>query len=197
MKLLSTAVLALFAAAPAFAGTITIDFEAAPSFASVGSTYAASGVNFGGAVQGLANDSFTTYFTNAPSPVGVMFVAPGGTAADASMNVDGDFYGLSFYYSSADASTDAVQVWSGTDGTGNLLASFSLVANATLGCTDSAYCHWDQLSASFGSAARSVTFADSTAAAAFDNIGVIPEPSSVLLAGLALGAAFVTRRRAA
>jgi hypothetical protein len=195
MKLTSAAALSLLAAAPAFAGTITIDFEGAPSFGAVGNTYAASGVHFGGAVQGLANDSVSTYFTNAPSALGAMFVAGALSTADASMNVDDGFYGLSFFYSSAEAVVDAVQVWSGIDGTGNLLASLSLAVNATLGCTDSAFCHWDQLSASWGGAARSVTFAGNTATA-FDNVGVVPEPASVLLAGLALAGVVVTRRRA-
>ena len=125
-----------------------------------------------------------------------MFVVPGGTTAESSIDVSDGFYGLSFFYSSAAVAADAVQVWSGLDGTGDLLTSFSLAANATDGgCTDSPYCHWDQLSASFGRA-RSVTFGPGTEFAAFDNIGVVPEPATVLLAGLALTAAFVTRRRA-
>jgi MYXO-CTERM domain-containing protein len=195
MKLPSIAALALLTALPAFAGTITIDFEAAPSFAPVGNTYAASGVTFGGAIQGLANDGLGTYFTNAPSPLGVMFVFGALSRADASMNVDGGFYGLNFYYSSADDVVDAVQVFSGIDGTGTLLASINLTANATNGCTSSPFCHWDQLGASWSGAARSVLFADSTATA-FDNISVVPEPSSALLASLALAAAFMIRRRA-
>lgn len=181
-------------AAPAFAGVITLDFETAPSFAPIGNTYASSGITFGPDAQGLINDPLGPYFSNAPSPLGVMYLS-GINAPDAAMNVAGGFYGLSFYYSSALAVADAVQVWSGLNGTGDLLRSFSLSDNATLGCTDTAYCHWDSLAATFGRAALSVTFGAGTQLAAFDNISVVPEPSSALLAGLAMTGLLLTRRR--
>lgn len=199
MKRFALATLAIAtttAAVPAFAGIITLDFENAPSFASIGNTYAASGVRFGGDALGLVNDGTGSgtngeFFTHAPSPVGVMFVA----GSDGAMNVDGGFYGFSFFYSSADVLADAVQVWSGLDGTGTRLASFGLTANATTGCSDSAFCHWDMLGTSLNSVAHSVTFSPA-AAAAFDNISVVPEPGSALLAGLGLTALLVLRRRA-
>ena len=193
MKLLSLAAAALFAT-PAFAGVITLDFEAAPSFAPIGSTYASSGITFGPDAQGLVNDPLGPYFSNAPSPVGVMFLS-GLVVPDAAMNVAGGFYGLSFFYSSALAVVDAVQVWSGLNGTGDLISTFSLSDNATLGCTDTAYCRWDFLGASFSRAAYSVTFGAGTQLAAFDNISVVPEPSSAMLAGLALSALLLGRRR--
>lgn len=182
MKLLPLAAAALFAA-PAYAGVITIDFEAAPSFASILNTYSAVGVSFGPDAQGLANDALGPYFSNAPSNLGVMFVS--GT--DNAMNVAGGFYGIDFFYSSAADVQDGVQVWSGLDGTGTLLASFSLVNNANAGCSDTAYCHWDRLGASLNGTARSVTFAAGAQLAAFDNISVVPEPASALLAVLGLG----------
>lgn len=198
MKRFALAALASLAmsAVPAFAGTITLDFESAPSFASIVNTYAASGISFGGDALGLVNDGTGSgtngeFFTHAPSPLGVMFVA----GSDGAMNVAGGFYGFSFFYSSADALADAVQVWSGLDGTGTRLASFGLAANATLGCSDSAFCHWNELGASLNGMARSVTFSPA-AAAAFDNISVVPEPGSALLVGLGLTALLVLRRRA-
>lgn len=181
-------------ASPVFAGTITIDFEAAPSFASIGNTYASSGITFGPDAQGLVNDPLGPYFSNAPSPVGVMFLS-GLNVPDAAMNVANGFYGLSFFYASAAAVADAVQVWSGLNGTGDLITAYSLLDNATRGCTDTAYCRWDMLGSSFNRAARSVTFAAGTQLAAFDNITVVPEPTSMLLAGLALSALVVVRRR--
>ena len=185
---------AALVAAPAFAGVITIDFEAAASFASIGNTYASSGITFGPDAQGLANDALGPYFSNAPSPLGVMFLS-GISAPDAAMNVAGGFYGLSFFYSSALAVANAVQVWSGLNGTGDLITAYSLSDNATLGCTATAYCHWDMLGSSFSRVARSVTFSDGTQLALFDNISVVPEPSSALLAGLALSTLLVVRRR--
>jgi hypothetical protein len=193
MKKLALAMMVTSAlvAAPAFAGSITLDFETAPSFGSIDSLYAASGVTFGLDAQGLQNDALGPYFSNAPSPVGVMFVS----GPNSAMNVSGGFYGLSFFYSSADVVTDALQVWSDTDGLGTRLATFDLQNNASVGCTDSAYCNWNFLSASWAGAARSVTFAAGTQLAAFDNVTVVPEPSSVLLAGLALTALVASRRR--
>lgn len=184
-------VLAGLLAAPAFAGSITLDFETAPSFAPVGDTYAAWGVSFGQDLQGLSNDALGPYFSHAPSPLGVMFVS----GADATINAERGFSGLSLYYSSADVVNDGLQVWSGLNGSGTLLASLSLENNASRGCTDTAYCNWNFLSTNWNGTGYSVTFASGTQLAAFDNINLVPEPSSALLAGLALTALVASRRR--
>jgi hypothetical protein len=205
MKLSFAAALALFAAGPAFASNVTIDFEnaAAYSFQPVADNYSGLGATFTGDALGLVNDGLGSgangeYFTHAPSPIGVMFAAGSGAAMDGYQGAR--FYDfISFFYSSSEAIRDAVQV---LDDFGNVLASINLAANATDGCTDSAFCNWTQVTANFNGAGRVVTFGSSyvggTTLAAFDNIStnVVPEPSSVLLAGLALGAAFLTRRRA-
>ena len=207
MKPLAAAVLlALSAATPAFA-TTTFDFEAVTSFASIADFYNGGtdsagasgpnlGVSFGGDALGLANDS-TTFFSNAPSPIGVM--TPVGL--DAALDAAAGFAGaVSFYYSSTAAIANAVQVWSGLDGTGTLLASFNLAANAQSGCTDSPLCHFDVAGGAFTGVAHSLTFGNAADAAAFDNvtIAMVPEPaSSALMAlGLAGVAAFARRRRA-
>ncbi len=185
MKSFALAAAALMAT-PAFAGVTTLDFEGVTGFASIGTTYAApGGISFGPDAQGLVNDALGPYFSNAPTPVGVMFVS-GITVPDAAMNVAPGFNELSFYYSSADAVTKAVQVWSGGNGTGTLIASYDLLANAAQGCADTPYCHWDRLGGKLSQTALSVTFGAGTQAAAFDNISVVPAPPSVLLAGLAL-----------
>jgi PEP-CTERM motif len=193
MKLFALAAAALLGT-PAFAGAVNIDFEGVTSFASIGATYAARGVNFGPDAQGLVNDAAGPYFSNAPSPVGVMFLS-GLNVPDATMNVAAGFEALTFYYSSADAVSNAVQVWSGAGGTGTLIASYNLLANATQGCTDTAYCHWDLLGGRLSQTALSVTFGAGTQAAAFDNISAVPEPASALLVGLGLTALAIKRRR--
>ncbi len=188
----ATVLAAALAAPPAIASATTIDFESVSPFASIGNTYA--GVSFGPDAQGLVNDALGPYFSNAPSPLGVMFVSGTGVP-DAAMTVAAGFTQLSLFYSSADAVADAVQVWSGANGTGNLIASFNLLVNATNGCSDSAYCRWDTLSGVFAVKALSITFGAGTQAAAFDNISVVPEPASALLLGLGLAALVVSRRR--
>lgn len=196
MKFLTAAALALLAAGPALAATpapLMLDFEDAPSFDSVADHYAAQGVSFGADALGLANDEAGTYFSHAPSPLGVMFT----TGSDATLNVaDGFVNGFAFHYASAAAAPASVSVWSALNGTGTLLARFDLAANAQNGCSDSAFCHFDRLSASFSGVAHSVTFGDAVSnVVAFDNlqVGAVPEPTTVLmmafgLAGLALGA---------
>ena len=193
MKLLALVTAALFAT-PAFAGVTTIDFEGVNGFESIGARYAAVGVNFGPDAQGLVNDVLGPYFSNAPSPVGVMFVS-GVNVPDAAMTVTAGFDELSFYYASPEAVSNAVQVWAGANGTGALIASFDLAANATTGCTDTPYCNWSLLGAKLSETALSITFGAGTQVAAFDNISVIPEPTSVLLVGMALSAMVVVRQR--
>lgn len=194
MKLV-TAVTALalssLAAVPAVASVITLDFETAVGFAPIDTLYASQGVNFGGDVLGLQNDAIDTYFSNAPSPLGVMFSA--GPAS--TMNVDGGFVELSFFHSSSADAT--VEVWSGLDATGTLLASLSLGNNAQSGCTDTPYCNFSLLGTRLSSTrAYSVSFAGAAGTTAFDNVVLqtVPEPTSALLAGLGLMGLALSRR---
>ena len=196
MKLATTATtfaLSLLAAAPASAGVLTLDFEAAPSFESIDTLYAAQGVTFGLDALGLQNDAAGPYFSNAPSPVGVMTAV--GTAA--TMNVASGFVVLSLFYSSATDIADAVEVWSGLNATGTRLASLSLSNNAQIGCTDTPFCRFDLLGATLGERAFSVSFGNAAFAAAFDDIRLtVPEPTSTALVALALaGLALLSHRR--
>lgn len=204
LKPVAAALAALTFALPASAGVLTLDFETPTSFASIDTHYAGGtdgagvaganlGISFGGDVLALqATDGVTTYFSNAPSGTGAMTVV--GSAAV--MNVAAGFVALSFAYSSLDAVVDAVQVWSGLDGTGTLLGSFDLMANATDGCSDSPLCNFDTLQlGGFADLARSVSFGNAALVAVFDDVTVVPVPATALLAALGLAGVAATRRR--
>src|SRR3954467_15980824 len=106
------AALALLAAsaAPAFAGSFSIDFEQDWAYgADVGDTYASAGVSFVG-VGGLSNDADFTYYSGAPSPLGVAYAYTDGLTPGAFMNVaSGVTGGLSFAYSTPTALAGAVK----------------------------------------------------------------------------------------
>jgi hypothetical protein len=200
MKFLPTVgLLAALSAGPALAAPVVIDFETVASFAPVGNHYNGGGgptwgVVFGADALGLRNDALGPYFANAPTPLGVM--TPVGPAAI--LNVGYGFSKeLSFFYSSSALIANAVQVWSGLNGTGALLASFNLAANAQNNCTGAPFCRFDQITGTFAGLAQSMTFANATYLAAFDNIRLdIPEPGSILLLALGLSALGTLRRRA-
>lgn len=183
----------LMGAAPAFA--LTIDFEAAPAWDSVADTYAAMGVDFAGDALAFQNDDYTTLFSNAPAGDSVM--AAMGT--DAAMNVAAGFTGTaSFFYSSFVDTT--VGIYSGENGTGDLLASFNLTANALSCASDAGLCAWEEVSVAFGGVAKSIAFGQAAYDTAFDNISVsaVPEPSQAILLALGLsviGARSLRRRK--
>lgn len=127
------------------------------------------------------------------------------------MNVTSQFaYGLKFAYLAPAPAT--VEVWSGLDGTGTLLASLAL--SATPGCRSLNRCSWKVSGLNISGTASSVTFTGTPGQIGFDNLRVgipyrvigsptpmaystaraivTPEPSSFLLlatglAGLSLG----------
>jgi hypothetical protein len=190
----------ILSAGTASAALVTLDFDGPTSFSSIGSYYASQGVTFGLDALALQNDGLGggingEYFTNNPSPLGAM--APVGP--DATMNVAPGFNGLaSIWYSATDATT--VSIWSGVDGTGTLLHTWNLANNAQVGCGDSPFCNWTQLSFDLGAnIGRSIVFGNAASVAGFDNVAVntVPVPAALplLAMGVAGMGAFMRRRK--
>ncbi|WEN14286.1 PEP-CTERM sorting domain-containing protein [Rhodanobacter sp. AS-Z3] len=133
---------------------------------------------------------------NEPSASTVLFFLSGGAAT---MNVASGFNtGFSFYYSASTTDT-FVSVWSGLNGTGDLLSTLNLNANyAADNCSGDPtgiYCHWDPIGVLFDGIAHSVNFGGTANYVAFDDItlgsdnpgggGVnVPEPAALGMFGL-------------
>ncbi len=192
MKLSSAAVLALLAAAPAFASAsnFVVDFEKNWDYtngdvngyysggtAADGSTGTNLGVSFTG-ISGLSNDADFTYYANAPTLQGVAY-AFGPAFMNVAAGVDS---ALSFYYASPEVIVGAVRAWSGLNGTGTLLGSFDFAANNG----SASYDTWTNATFNFSGTAQSFDLTPLANIAAIDNISAVPEPGSValLLAGV-------------
>lgn len=196
------------AASPTLAQTFTLDFEGAEGYVNPvlefynggtdgeGQSGPNYGVSFTAAAVALSNDELGPYFSNAPSPLTVMYAAD----TTAIMNVAAGFFGtVSFQYASLFSVLGTVEVYAGLNGTGALLGSASLAGNAATGCTGSAFCNFDLASVNFVGTARSISFGGGTPNVLFDNItiSVVPEPGTyaMLLAGLGALSLVARRRR--
>lgn len=208
------ALAALAAAAPSFANSpLTLDFEAATSFASVLDTYASIGASFSDSALALKNDAAGPYFSNVPTPgttdpfAGtVMFVDP--ASANAVLNIGGGngaqpvtgfVNAVSLDYASTVDAFSVVQIFSGLNGTGQRLGKISLSENQLdANCSSSSFCNWQNITLTFNGTAQSMVFSSNDGNIAFDNIRItaVPEPETyaLLLAGLA-AIGFVARRR--
>ena len=212
LKLISGIAAALVCAAPAFSAT-TLDFEGAGDYNFINNYYNGGtndggntgpnyGISFGPDALAAAN---TGNFSNQPSGTTIMAaVQPFDNNLNllpthAAMNVAAGFIGeASFWYSSGEATT--VNIYSGLDGTGSVLATFVLAANATSdGCSDTTFCHWDKLTQTFAGVAKSIDFSSAVGVAGFDDISIapVPLPAAAWLLMSALGGlgTMVRRRR--
>ncbi|MBV8593432.1 MAG: PEPxxWA-CTERM sorting domain-containing protein [Caulobacteraceae bacterium] len=211
----AAAALSLAAAHAASAGVVTLNFDALNGGSyeeplnyyagGAGSDGTTGGPNYGitfssnaitGCEQGYA--CANTNAANAPSAPNILFFLSG---AAATMDVTGGFNtGFSFYYSDQVGFTGTINVWSGLDDTGTLLATLSLPS------TPNPYTVFVPIGVAFTGTAHSVDFGGSADYIAFDNITLgassptVPEPASwaLMLVGVGgLGAALRGSRRKA
>ena len=210
MKLASALSLLALAAAPAVSSATSafvIDFNnLGDVFTNVDNTYAAQGVTFTNVLTLVNGDALGTlpngdYYTASPTlGSGVAFVQLDGTANTASyMNVANAVdYKLSFDYTAISDVT--ISAYSGLNGTGTFLGSFTLVGNGSTAEADV----WTNTTFNFNGQAKSFNltglseFAAPGAFVAIDNITAVPEPTSLALLAAALGVVgFAARRRQA
>jgi hypothetical protein len=204
-KLFATAALAsglALAAHTASAAVVTLTFEGVGNNNSIGNFYNGGaggndGISFGSGALGLvsAQDGGSGNFTNAPSgdTIAYFLSGPGDV-----MNVAAGFNtGFSFYYADQVGFTGLVQVFSGVNGTGTLLASLNLPA------TPNPYNVFVPVGVAFAGIAESVIFGGSANYIGFDNITLgasmpnpVPEPVSLGLFGAGIAClAFGARKR--
>ena len=203
MKLSTVAAIALLSATPVFAAApaFLVDFEKNWDYANgavdgyySGGTAAdgSAGSNLGVAfvgVSGLSNDSAFTYYSNAPTPLGVAYVFDSNAFINVAAGVDSTLY---FSYASPSAVTGAIKAYAGANGSGALLGSIDLAANSGAG-----YDTWTSKVFSFSGTALSFDLGASVNGVALDNVSSVPEASSMLM--MLLGGAAVLglgRRRA-
>ncbi len=152
-------------------------------------------------------DGGTGNFQGEPSPHTVAFFLSG--AADTMDVPTGFTTGFSFFYSAIN-SPGVINVWSGLDGTGSLLATLNLPVTpsgpfgpppCTIG-SPQVFCPFEPIGVSFSGTAMSVDFGGTANQIAFDNITLgsstpvgTPEPATLALLGTGLAALGWARRR--
>jgi len=126
-----------------------------------------------------------------------------GSAVTGTMNVAPGFStGLNFYYTAGFASNQflTLKVWSGSNGTGTVLATIVL-ANNNGSCTAPAYCMWSDAGVTFSGTAHSVTFTGPANEFGLSNLTLgssqtaVPEPSTILLLNTGAVGVFACWRR--
>lgn len=212
------------------ANVITLNFEGIDTYPDASAILIQNYYNGGAASNGAVGPNYGVTFT-----AGAALLCMNTSAADCSntskeglgvagsqyygmffpttnpiMDVAGGFTtGFSMAYSNPASATIGVQLWSGLDGTGTLLASSSLGATtdgASLpACYTADYCPFANFSLSFSGTAESVVFTGTANQSAYDDFtfgstqvgGGAPEPASVLLmfGALVIGGWFVRRSR--
>jgi len=211
------AVLFVLAVASARAGTVVLTFEGLQNNEPIMNYYDGGfggdgsgpgpnyGITFGSDSLALISgaNGGSGNFSGAPTmPTIAYFLSGPGDI----MNVPAGFTtGFSFYYS-AIVYPGTVDVYSGLNATGTLLATLALPVTpsepGTAGCPYGQYCPWFPIGVTFSGTAESVNFTGTANYIGFDNITlgsgtpvITPEPATLTLFGTLLGLAGLVRRR--
>lgn len=201
----------------ALAEVIVLDFEGLDDQEAVGGFYNGgtsengnSGTNYG--IE-FSDDTLSIIdrdaggsgnFGNEPSPDTILFFLEGDRAV---MNVAAGFEnGFSFFYTSL--TEDAfVNVYSGLDGTGDILATLMLgpTGSDCSGDPTGQFCNFEAIGASFVGVAFSVAFGGVANQVGFDDItfgsavaggDAVPLPGALILFGSAIAGGAAVRRKA-
>lgn len=211
--LLTIATAALGSAAmPAIAGPVTLDFEGLQNgeaingfynggTGSLGSSGANYNVQFGPNALALIDSDAGGggNFANEPTPSTIMFFTTGSAVLNYAQ---GFTTGFSFYYTTV-AFDGVVNVYDDLNAAGNLLGSINLLAlGVGTGDPTGDFGNWVVGSLNFSGTAKSVDFGGTVNQVGYDNItfgstnpNAVPEPSTLVLAGLAFSGLLGLRRR--
>lgn len=190
--------------------TVTLDFEGIGDHNYVGDFYnggggADYGVSFSDNALALvdADAGGTGNFGGEPSPDTVLFFLEGEEAVMS--YADGFDIGFSFFYVGLGGAY--VNIFDDVGGTGNILASFSLpeTENNDAGADPTGFFGpFEAIGIEFDGLAKSVAFGGSADQVGFDNItfgsatppggDTVPEPGTMILLGVGLGAMICIRR---
>lgn len=180
---------------PSFADDIVLDFEGLKNLEQVkdfynggtGSEGSSSGKDYGVSFSAPtlaiidADAGGSGNFANEPSPNTAIFFLNDDKVI---MNVkDGFSGGLSFWYTSVDDG-GSVEVWTGENGTGKLIASIKLEplgSDPDGGDPTGAYNRWKRVSVSFDGEAHSVVFKGVANKIGFDNIALNPDSGEYIV----------------
>jgi hypothetical protein len=215
-KIVSSLLAAAFVAGSAGAQVLTFEgIAVGPAQTPIGNFYnGGSGPNlgisfFGNALAinsraGGCNGSGN--FAQQPSGCGVLFFL---TSSSTGMNRAAGFTtGFSLFYSAV-TNPGSLQVWSGLNGTGSLLASLALPVtpngNGNPACGGQSFCPFTAVGIAFAGTAQSIVFAGVADQIAFDDVTfgsvtpgmpTVPEPSTYALMATGLaGLGMASRRR--